>query len=439
MNIKRMTSAIIAAVMALALALPVLALGGMEPKHVTPEGYNDHDYQRIVAFLDTEDENGVTNAEKLRQHYSYYEMTFDYSDPSTWGYIMYDFPEDDDIFYFGFIWTDEPEKQLRGVSLHVDGDVIPLIKGTIDVSGCQALRRFGVINLELDSINASDCPALVYFTSMNSAHDSINVTGCPALIELNVDYNGITELDFADSVNLERLECAGENIQELDISNCTHLTRINVGGSPINSLDVSGCTELETLWCGDTNLTELAVAGLSSLSFLDCMNCNIDVLDLTGCTALSNLLCRGTRLTRLDLSDCPELPFDLIETVGSGTIGYYRYYHNDTNLYAVPDEGVEFLGWSDDHGVFSENPHVTQNDTDSDHVCASFGFNIIFPGDANCDGTVGIDDALFTLRVGIGLTALPDGLLNVLDVNEDGEVTLTDALTILRMAMGLAG
>lgn len=437
MNIKRMTSAILAAVMALALALPALALGGTQPKYATPEGYNDHDYQRIVAFLDTEDENGVTNAEKLRQHYSYYEMTFDYSDPSTWGYIMYDFPEDDDIFYYGFIWTDEPEKQLRGVSLDLDGDIIPVIKGTIDVSGCRALRRFGAINLDLDSINASDCPALVYFTSLDSAHDAINVTGCPALKQLGLGYNGITEIDFSDSVDLEYLSCAGENVRELDISNCPHLKYINVGGSAIESLNVSGCTGLETLMCGYSNLTELSVAGLSSLTYLECTDSHIETLDLTGCTALSDLLCRGNRLTRLDLSDCPELPFDLIETVGSGTIGYYRYI-GAANLYAVPDEGVEFLGWSDDHGVFSENPHVTQNDTDSDHVCASFGFNIIFPGDANCDGTIGIDDALYTLRVSMGLTELPEDLLYILDVNEDGSVTLTDALMILRIAMGLA-
>ena len=60
------------------------------------------------------------------------------------------------------------------------------------------------------------------------------------------------------------------------------------------------------------------------------------------------------------------------------------------------------------------------------------------PGDANGDGTVGVDDALFALRSGMSLVSVGEELLPVLDVNGDGAVTLSDALAILRMAMGLA-
>ena len=54
-------------------AMPMqLAAEAMTPpatRYATPDGYNDHDYQKIVAFFEQTDENSVRNGEKLSEDY----------------------------------------------------------------------------------------------------------------------------------------------------------------------------------------------------------------------------------------------------------------------------------------------------------------------------------------------------------------------------------
>ncbi|MBR5713782.1 MAG: hypothetical protein IKX58_03190, partial [Clostridia bacterium] len=82
---KRVLAAIIAAVFAVlnvASALPVFALDESTTRYPTPEGYNDHDYQKLVAFLEQTDDEGVKNGEKCSN-------TYDPNDPATWGTCYY--------------------------------------------------------------------------------------------------------------------------------------------------------------------------------------------------------------------------------------------------------------------------------------------------------------------------------------------------------------
>mgnify|MGYP006983023376 CR=1 FL=1 len=38
-------------------------------RYATPDGYNDHDYQKMVALFEQTDENSVRNGEKLSEDY----------------------------------------------------------------------------------------------------------------------------------------------------------------------------------------------------------------------------------------------------------------------------------------------------------------------------------------------------------------------------------
>lgn len=81
---KRKLKAIAAVLLVLVMlgsAMPIqLAAEAMTPlttRYATPDGYNDHDYQKMVAFFEQTDENGVRNGEKLSEDY-------DPTDPETW-------------------------------------------------------------------------------------------------------------------------------------------------------------------------------------------------------------------------------------------------------------------------------------------------------------------------------------------------------------------
>ena len=77
-NFRKTLSLLIAAAFILVCALPAFALPAFDGGRTVPEGYNEHDYQKCLAFLETEDENGVKNGEKLSESYDPY-------DPETWG------------------------------------------------------------------------------------------------------------------------------------------------------------------------------------------------------------------------------------------------------------------------------------------------------------------------------------------------------------------
>ena len=78
---NKVIAAIVAAVFAvlsITSALPVIALAESATRFPTPEGYNDHDYQKLVAFMEQTDEDGIKNGEKCSENY-------DPTDPETWG------------------------------------------------------------------------------------------------------------------------------------------------------------------------------------------------------------------------------------------------------------------------------------------------------------------------------------------------------------------
>ena len=54
---------------AMPMQLAAEAMTPLTSRYATPDGYNDHDYQKMVAFFEQTDENGVRNGEKLSEDY----------------------------------------------------------------------------------------------------------------------------------------------------------------------------------------------------------------------------------------------------------------------------------------------------------------------------------------------------------------------------------
>ncbi|MBR5713497.1 MAG: hypothetical protein IKX58_01725, partial [Clostridia bacterium] len=142
---KRILAAVIAAVFAVlnvASALPVFALAESTMRYPTPEGYNDNDYQKLVAFLEQTDEEGVKNGDKLSDNY-------DPNDPETWG---------------SHYWI-ESDGELRIERIYVYDRILC---GALDVSGCTALERLDCSFNNLTELDVSGCTALEYLLCPNN-------------------------------------------------------------------------------------------------------------------------------------------------------------------------------------------------------------------------------------------------------------------------------
>ena len=157
---KRKLKALAAVLLVLVMlgsAMPMqLAAEAMTPlttRYATPHGYNDHDYQKMVAFFEQTDENGVRNGEKLSEDY-------DPTDPETWW-------EYDGDYCRGIVeWTTVAgEYRLYNIFFGgIGNDALPLeLVGFLDVSGCTALvkvrcRSWG--DIQLTGLDVSGCAAL---------------------------------------------------------------------------------------------------------------------------------------------------------------------------------------------------------------------------------------------------------------------------------------
>ncbi|MBO4563207.1 MAG: hypothetical protein J5772_06310 [Clostridia bacterium] len=486
---RRIISLLIALAMTAVLfpGTGVFAIGSRDA-HPTPEGYNDHDYQKLVAFLEQTDPTGVKNGVKLSAGY-------DPADPATWGGE----PSFED--YVGFSWTEGNDKRI--VSFGCEAGVLSVMYGQLDLSGCTELTNLWCGCNNISSVNVSGCDKLSLLScSEDPLNDSLYLSGCGSLSELYCSYcsltelplselpslavlifegNSITELDLtvcplleevvlyymeleylnvSGLANLRMLDVSGCGLDTLEIRDCPSLEALGCEGNGLTSLEITSCPALHAINCGYNSLTELDVTGLpelNSLAFygnriqsvdLSCnpllrtLSCSYNLLqelDVSANPLLGSLSCFGNRIKLFDLSNNPLLPFDIISAQGNGFVEFGREeeFCGSFGAAAVTSEGSTFAGWFDENGeLISTSTVLWEEDTDCARITAKF-VQADVPGDADGSGEVTSADALTVLRFALGLTDIPPTLIMLCDMDSDGEVTSADALAILRLAMGL--
>lgn len=197
----------------------------------TPDGYNEHDYAAVCAFLEQTDPDGITNGTKLSADY-------DPLDPSTWGMNAQGEPR--------FRWTGEGELRLEEVSCNA---VRGMLYGTLDLNGCTSLKTADIAFSALTTANFGACAALESLVINNNRISHISVDMCSSLRLLNTAGNALTELDVSCCPALRFLECRWNQIRDLDLANCPELTVLICTDNCLKELDLSnnpllGCVRL---------------------------------------------------------------------------------------------------------------------------------------------------------------------------------------------------
>ena len=380
---------------AMPMQLTAEAMTPLTTRYATPDGYNDHDYQKMVAFFEQTDENGVRNGEKLSEDY-------DPTDPETW-------------------WE-------------YDGDYC---RGSIEWTTVAGEYRLYEI---------------FFGGSSNYAHPlelvgNLDVSGCTALVKVRCQSWGdiqLTGLDVSGCAALEVLDCDGNELTELDVSECAALVELYCLENKLTELDVSGCVALEVLDCDGNELTDLDVSGCAALEALDCRNNWLTELDVSANTRLSYLYCSGNQLTELDLSNNPRIDIDTISAEGSGFIGVSTEGDENYGIYycieAASVPGNSFCGWyAVDGTLLSTNVEINRNDFDgvNDFIAKFTASTPGGVGDVDGDGVVRVSDAVLIMRYALGLIEFTPEQILCGDVDGDGFVKVADAVMVIRIALGL--
>lgn len=418
-KLKALAAILLVLIMFIAAMPMQLAAEAMTPlttRYATPDGYNDHDYQKMVAFFEQTDENGVRNGEKLSENY-------DPTDPETW------WEYDGDHCRGGITWTTVAgEYRLCDIFFGgIGNDALPLeLVGFLDVSGCTALaevrcRSFGDIQLT-----------------------GLDVSGCTSLMELYCLENKSAELDVSGCAALEALDCSGDELTELDVSACAALEELDCDYNYMTELDVSANTELRRLYCSGNQLTELDVSANAELYVLYCSWNQLTELDVSANTELEILGCSENHLTELDLSNNPRIDIDTISAEGSGFIGVSTELDENSESYccieAASVPGNSFCGWYAVNGtLLSTNVEINRNDFDgvNDFIAKFTASTPGGVGDVDGDGAVRVSDAVLIMRYALDLIEFTPEQILCGDVDGDGFVKAADAVMVIRIALGL--
>ena len=434
-------------------AMPMqLAAEAMTPpttRYATPDGYNDHDYQKMVAFFEQTDENGVRNGEKLSEDY-------DPTDPGTWW--------EADGSEIGVEWTVDDD-EYRICEIRIGSSSLGMM-GNLDVSGCTGLDRLDCSENQLTEINVSGCTALTDIDCSNNKLTELNVSTNTELYTLRCYGNQLTELDVSENTWLYELYCFGNELVRIDISGCIDLDGLDCSENQLTELDLSGNTYLRWLDCSWNRITELDLTANSELEALRCSENQLTAIDVSANTSLTELNCSGNQLTELDLSEntsvyrleCENnyitfldltnnpIAIKTVSAEGPGFIGVKTVIHGEylvPAISAVPAPGSTFCGWYDatDGTLISTEAELV---IDREECYYPYNFIARFTastpggiGDVDGDGVVRVSDAVLIMRCALGLIEFTPEQILCGDVDGDGVIKIADAVMVIRIALGL--
>ena len=418
-------------------------------RYATPDGYNDHDYQKMVAFFEQTDENGVRNGEKLSENY-------DPTDPGTWW--------EADGSEIGVEWTVDDD-EYRICEIRIGSSSLGMM-GNLDVSGCTGLDRLDCSENQLTEINVSGCTALTDIDCSNNKLTELNVSTNTELYTLRCYGNQLTELDVSENTWLYELYCFGNELVRIDISGCTDLDGLDCSENQLTELDLSGNTFLRWLYCSGNRITELDLTANSELEALRCSENQLTAIDVSANTSLTELHCSGNQLTELDLSEntsvyrleCEDnyitfldltnncIDIDTVSAEGPGFIGVKTVIPGEylvPAISAVPAPGSTFCGWYATDGTLISTEAEFVIDREECYYPYNYiaRFTASTPGgigDVDGDGAVRVSDAVLIMRYALGLIEFTPEQILCGDVDGDGFVKVADAVMVIRIALGLA-
>lgn len=409
---KRIIPLFAAAIMIFAAAFPVSAL-------TKAEGYNAHDVEKLTAFLEQADAEGVKSGEKLSENY-------DPADPATWGRLSENEP--------CFTWTGDAEKRIRGIVVY-QKDLV----GELDVSGCEKLNSLSITGNSITAADASGCAALFELFADGCGLTELDITGCENLSWIRAAENRLTELDISDCPLLDYIHVSDNLLTELDVSNVPDLYFLSCVGNGLTELDITNCPKLQYLYAADNAIGELDLSHNPLIYRMTFGGNPIERLDLTGITQPDVIYCQGCPLKCIDLHTLVEFPVKAVYTEGNGVTDYaYSANTSSGSMTAVPDEGESFLGWfTPDGTLVSEYAYMPIQWNSPTVLIARFSGPAALRGDADLSGAIDTTDALLTLRCALRIDgAFVD--MPQCDMDGSGTIDTTDALMVLRAALGIA-
>ncbi|MDO4982117.1 MAG: hypothetical protein Q4E35_00995 [Eubacteriales bacterium] len=288
--------------------------------------------ERLLDFFDIEDENGVSNLDKMHMHQKVLRRV-ETTDKDKSVEEAENSGADGELPN-GIIVSDG---KIIGLGIHIyNEDVYPLKSFEINLRNCDLIGE----------LNISDCTDMVFLDLYHNKITSILSKNMPSMRIFGVQDNLLESIDVS-----EMPACQG----------------VDAGKNRLKEIDVSRNPELVELYINDNDFTEIKVSHNPKLKYFYCHNNRIRALDTRANSLLRHLNATGNPM-KVILSSAPQreekLPLELYAGAG-GCVGLkfnpvYNAQWKETgewqqSYYAYPEEGYHFVGWFENGEKVSED------------------------------------------------------------------------------------
>lgn len=282
----------------------------------------DKRLKQLLDFFDIEDENGVSNLEKVHKNQKILRR------------------------------VDTTDKNKSVEAVENDAAVGDIPNGIIIENG-------KIIGLGIHIYNEDVYPLKSFEINLRNCEliGALDISGCTDMVFLDLYHNKITSLTAKNMPSMRIFGVQDNLLAHIDVTEMPSCQGIDAGMNRLKEIDVSQNLELVELYINDNDFSEIDLSHNTKLRYFYCHNNHITVLDTRANRLLRHLNATGNPM-KMIRSLAPQqeatLPLELFAEEG-GSVGLkfnpvYNAQWKETgeweqSYYAYPDEGYLFDGW----------------------------------------------------------------------------------------------
>ena len=277
---------------------------------------------RLLDFFDIEDENGVSNLDKVHKYQKVLRRV-ETTDKNKSVETVKNSDGAGDITN-GIIMENG---KIIGLGIHIyNEDVYPLKSFEINLRNCDLIGELDI----------SDCTDMVFLDLYHNKITSVRSKNMPSMRIFGVQDNLLETIDVTEMPSCQGIDAGLNRLKEINVSRNPELVELYINDNAFTEIDLSRNPKLKYFYCHNNRITELDTSANPLLRHLNATGNPLK--------AIRSLAPQREEKLPLEIfagdGGCIGLKFNPVYNAQWKETGEWQQ-----SYYAYPDEGYRFAGW----------------------------------------------------------------------------------------------
>ena len=286
---------------------------------------------RLLDFFDIEDENGVSNLDKVHKYQKILRRV-ETTDKNKSVEAAPNSTETGDIPN-GIIMENG---KIIGLGIHIyNEDVYPLKSFEINLRNCDLIGELDI----------SNCVDMVFLDLYHNRITSVKSKNMPSMRIFGVQDNLLERIDVTEMPSCQGIDAGMNKLKEIDVSHNPELAELYINDNDFVEIDLSHNPKLKYFYCHNNHIVELDTRSNPLLRHLNATE--------NPMKSIRSLAPQREEKLPLELyagdGGCVGLKFNPLYNAQWKETGQWQQ-----SYYAYPDEGFRFDGWYENGTKVSE-------------------------------------------------------------------------------------